>query len=312
MRAAASRVVSVSVPATSANLGPGFDSLGVALELRNTVRAEPAARVEVVVEGEGAGRLPTGPENRVYQALARAFAARGRPAPALRLVCVNRIPLARGLGSSAAAAVAGLALGNRLLGDPLSADELLALATEIEGHPDNVTPCLLGGLRAMATENGRVLHCAVPTPAELAAVAFIPDFQLDTARARAVLPTRVPFGDAVWNVSRTGLLVAALAAGRLDLLRAATADRLHQPYRQTLFPALPALVGAALEAGALGAFLSGAGPTVLALVAGRGGPVASALAETGRRHGVAGRTAEVALAAVGCQVAEAADALSAG
>ena len=260
MRAAASRVVSASVPATSANLGPGFDSLGVALELRNTVRAEPAERVEVVVEGEGAGRLPTGPENRVYQALARAFAARGRPVPALRLVCVNRIPLARGLGSSAAAAVAGLALGNRLLGDPLSADELLALATEIEGHPDNVTPCLLGGLRAMATENGRVLHCAVPTPAELAAVAFIPDFQLDTARARAVLPTRVPFGDAVWNVSRTGLLVAALAAGRLDLLRAATADRLHQPYRPSRI--LDA-VRAELPAGAVGATLSGSGPSVI-------------------------------------------------
>lgn len=295
-------MVRVSVPATTANLGPGFDCLGLALELRNEVRAEPAERVEVIVRGEGERRLPAGPDNAVYRAVARAFAACGRPAPTLRLVCQNRIPLARGLGSSAAAVVAGLALGNRLLGDPLSAEALLALATELEGHPDNVAPCLLGGLRVVTTGGDRALQSSVPVPPGLGTVAFVPDFELDTAAARRLLPARVPLADAVHNVGRTALLVAALASGRLELLRAATADRLHQPYRQEVFPALPALIDAALGAGALGAFLSGAGPTVLALVSGDGAEVARGFERAAARLGLAGRAVALAISADGCRV----------
>jgi homoserine kinase len=255
----------VRVPATSANLGPGFDALGLALGLYNTVRVEPAAALEVVVEGEGAAALPRDERSLLWRALCAAVERAGATPPTVRLVCHNRIPLARGLGSSSAAIVAGLLAGNRLAGDQLDRNALLALAVALEGHPDNVTPALLGGVRVCVQGEGGLSQVAVPLPRPLYAALFVPDRPLPTAEARRALPATVPWGDAVYNLGRAALLVAALATGEYRLLAEATRDRLHQPARARLFPALPALLAAARAAGALGACLSGAGPSVLAL-----------------------------------------------
>src|SRR5574341_1124989 len=262
--------VSVRVPATTANLGSGFDTLGLALGLHNDVELEAAeAGFELTVEGEGAAELQAlGPQNLVVRAAEAAFKAVGRRPAGLRARFVNRIPLGRGLGSSSAAAVAGIAAGARLVGEPLPPDEVLRLALPFEGHPDNIAPCVLGGLTVAATADGRV-HCLrIPMPRPLRAVAVIPDVRLATADARRALPAQVPLADAVFNVNRAALLVAALSQGRFDVLREAVGDRLHQPYRAPLLPGMMEVMEAGYAAGALACFLSGAGSTVLALADG--------------------------------------------
>lgn len=299
----------VRVPATSANLGPGFDALGLALDLVNTVRVEPCDRVEVVVEGEGSGELAAGEANLVYQALARGAAHLGAPPPPVRLRCTNAIPLARGLGSSSAAIVAGLLAANELHGRALAAADLLALAVALEGHPDNVTPALLGGVRVCVQGQCGLVQAPIPLARPLRAVLFVPDFPMATAEARGLLSATVPRADAIYNLGRTALLAAALAGGDYSLLAEATRDRLHQPARAALFPAMPSFFDAALEAGALGAFLSGAGSTLLALVeaAGSGSAdparaVIDAFASTARQEGVRGRTLVAAISQEGAHV----------
>lgn len=297
-------MLTVHAPASAGNLGAGFDALSMTLDLCNEFSAEPAARLEIANLGEGADRLSTGPDNLLHQAIQRAYRACDRSAPPLRLRCVNRIPLSRGLGSSSSAIAAGLLLGNRLQGDPLSQDDLLVLATEMEGHPDNVVACLLGGIQVSASESGHVLHCEVAVNLPLRAVLFVPDFAMDTHEARRLLPRQVGLGDAVFNLSRSALLVAALTAGRADLLRAATEDRLHQPHRTALFPAMPALFAAALDAGALGACLSGAGSAILALATDRTAQIAAALERSAATHSVGGAVREVAIRAHGAEIFE--------
>ncbi len=282
--------VAVRVPATSANLGPGFDALGVALSIFNTVTLERASAFGIAIEGEGADRLSRGPENLVFRGVAAAFAACRQELPQLHLHCENAIPLARGLGSSAAAVVAGLVAGNALLGEPLSQDRLLDLALEMEGHPDNVTPALLGGCRVVVSSEEGLVSAPVPFPPELRAILFVPDFEMPTQQSRRLLVPEVSRQDAVFNLGRSALLVAALATGRLDLLRVATQDRLHQPARQQLFPAMPKLFQAAVEAGAWGAFLSGSGPTILALATQGEEAIARAMAEVAHREDITGRT----------------------
>ncbi|MFN3974161.1 MAG: homoserine kinase [Dehalococcoidia bacterium] len=262
------RRVEVRVPATTANLGPGFDCLGMALELFNLVRLE-TGRSGVVVTGEGADTLPAGPENLVYQAVQRAFERAGHPLPSLALSCRNFIPLARGLGSSSAAIVGGLVAGNALMGYPLDTHTLLELAAEMEGHPDNVAPALLGGCQVVVRLDGRLHTASIPLPPDMRVVILIPDQPMPTEQARAVLPPQVRREDAVFNLGRVALLVNALCKGRLEDLRWATQDRLHQPARQALFPAMPLIFKAGLEAGALGVFLSGAGSSIVALTSGR-------------------------------------------
>ncbi len=263
--------VHVRVPASSANLGPGFDALGLALALYNEVVAEEADGVEVSVEGEGGGTLPVDERNVVARGIRAAYEAAGRRFPGCRVACINRIPLARGLGSSAAAWVGGLVAGNALVGGPLDRASLLSLAARAEGHPDNVAAALYGGLTVSASDGEGATAVALPVPADLRWVALIPDTPGTTAEARAVLPATVPRLDAVFNVQRVALLLAALQARRLDALRAALADRLHEPYRQRLFPWMPEVAEAARRAGALGCVLSGAGPALLAVVAGPAG-----------------------------------------
>jgi homoserine kinase len=280
--------VHVRVPATSANLGPGFDTLGLALAVHNEVVAAEANDVSVAVEGHGAGDLPADDTNVVARGVRLAYEAAGRRFPGVALTCVNRIPPARGLGSSAAAWVGGLAAGNALLGSPLDREALLALATRSEGHPDNVAAAIHGGLTVSCATATGVAAISLPVATAITWVVLVPDVTSSTAEARAVLPATVPRADAVFNVQRVALLLAALQADVPDALRIALDDRLHQPYRLRLFPWMPDCVAAAQKAGALGCVLSGAGPSLLALVHGDGGPVARALEDAARRAGVGG------------------------
>ena len=280
--------VHVSVPATSANLGPGFDALGLALTLYNEVVASEAERVSVAIEGEGAARLPRSADNVVARGVKLAYEAAGRPFRGCALECTNRVPAARGLGSSAAAWVGGLVAGNALLGMPITKDALLALAARAEGHPDNVAAAIFGGLTVSCASGSTVTAVSLPVPAGLRWVVLIPEVTSATAQARAVLPASVPYHDAVFNVQRVALLLASLWAGQLAALGAALEDRLHEPYRLRLFPWMPDVVRAARAAGALGCVLSGAGPSLLAVVAGDDTPVATAMEAALRRAGMAG------------------------
>jgi homoserine kinase len=285
-----SRRVHVTVPATSANLGPGFDTLGLALTLYNEVEVRPAGATTVAVEGEGATRLPRGDKNVVVRGIRLAYEAAGRRPEGWAVRCVNRIPPARGLGSSAAAWVGGIAAGNALLGSPLDRAAMLRLAARAEGHPDNVAAAVYGGLTVAAGEGDAVVALALPVPASLVWVALIPQTTSSTAEARSVLPTTVPRADAVFNVQRVALLLASLQTGRVDTLGAALDDRLHQPYRRKLFPWMPAVVDAARAAGALGCVLSGAGPSLLAVAPGstEGEAVAAAMGKALARAGIGG------------------------
>lgn len=278
--------VRVSVPASVANLGPGFDALGLALDLFNVVEAEPGGEgVRVEMVGEARDLAPA--DNLVLRAIQQAFALAGTDLPPLRLRLTNRIPVGCGMGSSAAAIVAGVVVANALLGDPWPPEKLLALATELEGHPDNVAPALWGGLVVSCGSGDGVRWIRLDAPSELQAVLVIPEIVVPTREARRVLPESVPFGDAVFNVGRTALLVAALAGRRYDLLHEAMRDRLHQPYRAPLVPGLEDGLRAAERAGALGAALSGAGPGLVAFAVGDARPIAEAVQAALARHGVA-------------------------
>jgi len=265
------RRVVVEVPASSANLGAGYDCLGVALELTNRVELEVRSwsrgAIELSIDGEGRNELTEDRDNRFVQALeATLVAARGELPSGIgwRIDMRNRIPLSRGLGSSAAASVAGVVAANTLLGNPLSVPEQLKVVTGIEGHPDNAAAALLGGFVVTAAVGDQVEAMRFDAPRDLRAVLFIPELRLPTTAMRQALPTDVPLADAVGNLGAVGLGVAGLAAGRTDLLRHLTVDRLHEPYRAAVYPQLPRLVQAARDAGALGACLSGAGSTILA------------------------------------------------
>lgn len=267
------REVTVEVPASSANLGAGYDCLGLALDLTDRITVEvlgwKRGGVDLSVDGEGADELPATVQNRFVRGLEAALsAAHGElpPGAGWRVAMTNRIPLARGLGSSAAATVGGLVAGNCLAGEPLSAAEMLRLATAIEGHPDNAAAAILGGFVVVGQTDDGLEAIRFPAPRDLRAILFIPELRLSTAEMRSVLPEQVPLADAVANLGRVALGVAGLASGRSELLRSLTVDRLHEPYRARAYPQLPRLVGAAREAGALGACLSGSGSTVIAFV----------------------------------------------
>ncbi|RME72810.1 MAG: homoserine kinase [Planctomycetota bacterium] len=287
------------VPATTANLGPGFDALGLALSLHNTVELLPADTLELELHGEGAERLPRDERNLVWRGYREVCRQLGEQPPPVRLRCSLRIPLGRGLGSSAAALVAGAGAACIRLGVPIEPARLLRWLAPLEGHLDNLAPCLLGGATVAWTgrdeaPEARRLPLGTLPPLGL----LVPAFSLPTERARAALPTHVPHGDAVSNVQRTAVLVAALAAGDdPELWRAALLDRLHEPYRSPLVPGLEAVRRAAEQAGALGSWLSGAGPTIAVL--GRQRPIEpllERLAAVWAKHRVAARPLAVTVA----------------
>ena len=259
--------VTVTVPATSANLGPGFDALGLAVSLRDTVTAEVVdGPGEVVVSGEGAGTVPLDDSHLVRRSMQRAFDVMGCGTPSIRLHCTNVIPHGRGLGSSSAAIVAGVCAARGLVGGGslLMDDEaVFGLAAEIEGHPDNVAPAFYGGFTVAYASGGRFHATTVSVDPRVSAVAFVPADPVETTVARGLLPDQVPHRDAAANAGRAALLVAALSR-HPELLLDATEDRLHQDYREPAMPASLALVRE-LRADGLAAFISGAGPTVLVL-----------------------------------------------
>jgi homoserine kinase len=269
------RRLSVEVPASAANLGAGYDCLGLALGMVNRidleVRGWSRGEIELEVEGEGEGELPADGSNRFVQGLEAVLHELRGPIPegvGWLIQMRNAIPLGRGLGSSAAAAVGGVLAANALLGEPLTTADMLRLAARIEGHPDNAAAALLGGFtiaaRIVDDPDGPIEAMRFDVPRELRAVLFIPELRLSTVEMRRALPARVPLSAAVANLGRVALGVGGLATGRYDLLRALTVDRLHEPYRAKAYPQLPLLVAAAREAGAIGACLSGAGSSVLA------------------------------------------------
>jgi homoserine kinase len=300
--AVAGRRLVIEVPASTANLGAGYDCLGLALDLCNRVTVEAVigdGSIELGVTGEGEDELGADRSNRFVTGLEAALEELLGPRPASvgwRIEMDNLIPLSRGLGSSAAATVGGVVAGNVLGGGGLSMRAQLRLATEIETHPDNAAAVLLGGFVVSAHLGERVEAVRFDAPEGLRAALFIPERRLSTADMRRVLPAEVPLRDAVSNMSRIAIGVAGIASGRFELLGDLTVDRIHEPYRSVAYPELPRLTGAARAAGALGAFLSGAGSTVLAFVApgADAGPVEAALRDAAASAGLEGRTSVVA------------------
>jgi len=281
----------VRVPATSSNLGAGFDALGIALRIANTLTVRTSDSMSVEIVGEGADDLPRDAQNMIVRTFASVFDDAGVAMPVVRFKCDQEIPPARGLGSSAAAAIAALMAADAVLGRPSDTERLLTRAVAIEGHADNAAPAIHGGLQACVRVDERhVAHGHMPLRDPPRVVLFIPALRMTTAAARAVLPALVSREDAVFNISRTALLLTALATGRDDLLDEATRDAIHQTPRTAMFPALPKLFHAAREAGAVGVWLSGAGSTVAAFARpDRCDSVSRALASAGEEAGVAGR-----------------------
>ena len=261
----ANEPVIVRVPASTANLGPGFDTLGLALSMWNTLRVGWAEAPSVTVHGEGEGHLRTDERNLTYRAAARLLDEAGAGGRHLAIESWQDVPLSRGLGSSSCAIAGGIYAANALLGHPIEAHRLLELAAEIEGHPDNVAPALMGGMTIALRDGESVQAVPIPVPPALQCVVFIPERPLATKKAREVLPATVSLEDAVHNVGRAALLVASFALDRPEYLRLATQDRLHQPQRRAIFREMKVIFESALQAGARGVFLSGAGPSVVAL-----------------------------------------------
>ena len=247
--------IKVSVPATSANVGSGFDALGLAVTLYNTVTFEESDRLDI--SAADGTRIPRNESNLVYRSAKGLFDKVGKKIPPLKILQTNPIPMARGLGSSSACIIAGLLGANRMLGDVLNTQELLTLATAIEGHPDNVAPALLGGLTSSVFEDGVVYSVKRDVDQSLCFAAIVPDYKLLTEAARAALPKQVAHKDAVYNLSRAALVPAAFCEGRHDLLGIATEDKLHQPYRMPLMPGSREVFGLAKQCGAKAVYVSG-------------------------------------------------------
>ena len=261
-----SQTAQVRVPATTANIGPGFDCLGAALTLHNHFTFTPADSLTITVTGKEAARLSTGPDNLVYTAYEAFYSHIHKPAPPVHIDIDLHVPLARGLGSSSTAIVGGLVGANLLAGSPLNQHQLATLATQLEGHPDNVVPALLGGCQLAVYEAKTPLTiCRIAWHEAIVPIVVIPDFELATVDARRVLPESYSRTDAIFNTAHLGLLTQALTTGKGDWLKTALCDRIHQPYRKTLIPHYDDIYASALEAGAWGLVISGAGPTLLAL-----------------------------------------------
>ncbi len=294
--------VSIRVPATTANLGPGFDCLGLALDLWNkcsfTLTGE-AIKVNII--GEGKGRLPTNSRNMMARALLEAYRLQGKPAPAgLLIECDNAIPLGSGLGSSAAAVLAGLMAANAFLGQPFTSHDILQIANKLEGHADNASAALYGGLTASFSDSNSDIKVHKLDCAFERVVVVLPDYRLPTVKARQALPKQVPMADAVFNIGHTIITIEALRSGHHDLLMRAMDDRLHQPYRLELIPGAEDAMKAARNLGAPAA-LSGAGPSIIAFPKSNADAVTAAMQHAFTAAGLESRAWRLATTYTGIQ-----------
>ncbi|MBQ1389029.1 MAG: homoserine kinase [Clostridia bacterium] len=257
-------MIKIQIPATSANIGSGFDSLGIALDLYNYVWMEEDDLIDI--SSSDGIEIPTDESNLIFWSAQRLYAECGKTLPGLKIVQENNIPMTRGLGSSSACIAAGLIGANRFLGSPLSQHELVNLACKIEGHPDNTTPALMGGLVTAAMENGRVYSVSVPVAEHIRFGVLIPPFELKTETARKALPDTYTRDNAVYNLSRSSLMTAALFSGSLDNLRVAVQDSLHQPFRKKFIQGVETVFRMSYELGSYGTYISGAGPSIIAII----------------------------------------------
>ena len=285
--------ITIRVPGTSANCGPGFDTLGVACTIYNDLTLsllhEPELTIEV--EGEGAENIPCDARNMVWRSIQLLLtrAHKEKEYRGAKIHMINRIPLSRGLGSSASAIVSGIKAANVLIGNHFSRAELLQIATEIEGHPDNVAPAIYGGFTISLMENHRAESFSFIPRIPLQLVVAVPDFPLSTKAARKALPAQVPIKDAVFNVGHSSMLVAALIKGNVRFLRHVFEDSLHQPYRASLIPGMYDVFKAAKKAGALGACISGAGPCLIAFTIEHCNKIADALVKAFEKNNISAK-----------------------
>lgn len=256
-------MIRIRIPATSANLGAGFDALGLAVSLYNYVEMEESDRIDISSADDT--KVPCDKRNMIYVAARDLYRVCGRKLPGLKIVQTNNIPMTRGLGSSSACIVAGLVGANTLLGKPLSDDDIVNLSAQLEGHPDNTAPALLGGIVTAVFDGKQVHWVKQEVFTKLKFVAIIPDFELSTEKARACLPEQIDFKDAVFNLSRAALFSSSLLTGKFENLKTGVDDRLHQPYRIGLIPGAQEVFDIAYAHGAYAAYISGAGPTIMAI-----------------------------------------------
>lgn len=260
-------MVHVKVPATSANVGSGFDSIGFALQLYNEIWAEEAPEGVIDIRTDGGDKnVPLDGNNMIYRTMASFYKQEGIKMPGLIIRQKDRIPFTRGLGSSAACIVGGLMAANALTGRNYSKRELSVMASAIEGHPDNTNPAIFGGVVCGTVDEGTMMYVKMSLPQQLVYAVMVPDYYVSTSKARAVLPEKVDLKDAVFNCQRAALLAASIATGKFDNLKAAVEDRLHQPYRKELIPGLYSIFDESYKKGALATFLSGAGPTIISIL----------------------------------------------
>ena len=289
------RTVKLRIPASTSNLGPGLDTLGLALSLYNyiDVLERSGTGVGIQVKGEGEKELPRNKGNLIYQSMKEVFKRVGYRHQRLEILCVNQIPMGRGLGSSGSARLGGIIAANILAGAGLGREEMIELAADLEGHPDNVVPSMVGGLVVANRHRRKVKFFKLIPGHPIKAVLVIPSLKLNTGDARAVLPKSIPLSDVVFNIGHTALLVGALVSGNTSMLRQAMDDRIHQPYRESLVPKMKEVFQAGMQSGAFGVFLSGSGPTIVALTDNQENRIARRMSEVWRKGSVKHQTMSV-------------------
>ncbi|RPJ26418.1 MAG: homoserine kinase [Chloroflexi bacterium] len=299
--------ITVRVPATSANLGPGFDSLGIALDLWNEAEFTPTndKKISLTIEGEGREKLSTGASNAIVDAALQVYNLAGKPYHGMQIHCLNRVPLGSGLGSSSAALLTGMLGANAMLGEPFSREEILKLAIETEGHPDNVAPAMLGGLVASIIHDSHVVSLRLTLTDQRAPIhitVVFPDFDFPTKQARLLLPKQIELKDAIYNISRAVIVTEAFRLGDLDMLNEAMSDKLHQPYRLPLIPGAPEAMEAAKQAGASAVALSGAGPSLIAFSSNSDSAIGEAMKRAFEAAGLQARVFQLAMSDHGAEV----------